>query len=252
LLRKVVRAPGQTGYELETTYTQNELGWITRIESGPATARFVVDHSLDPAGRITASSAAPSAGAQPYVTQYFYDAFQNMAVLRFNNLGHDDQPPKYADGSGAARPWVRHEWRYVFERVVESWMDRRPLPDPDNLSNPTTVPNPWMVHYALLWSDNGLLKEMTLPNGGKLRYTYDGYKTLYKTEAYNGQGWIELGRQYFDSDLLIARRRQLLNDDPVTFGDTLYTRNHGGLGLEQATRQCYRASLGADEAERHR
>ena len=229
LFYRMVRAPGQGAYEAELKYTRNELGWVTQVESGPVGKRTVAVHELDPQGRVWRTSTAASVGAAPYVTEVYRDWFENVAVQRTSNLAHDGQAPKYADGTGSARAFVRHEWKFFFERVVESWMDRRPLPDGDDLAEPAQIPDPWMAHYVFQYGASGLPGSVTLPNGSRIRYTHDGYATLYKVEAEKAADtWLELGRQYFDADLMPRKTKQRLEGS--TFASTLIRRNHNGQG----------------------
>src|SRR5690606_13435888 len=92
----------------------------------------------------------------------------------------------------------------------------------------TALPNPWMAHYAFAWEANNLPKEVTLPNGSKIKYTYDGYRTLYKIEASDATTVLELGRNYYDNDLVPSKSRRVL---PGSINaDTTVYRNHSGKG----------------------
>ena len=66
-----------------------------------------------------------------------------------------------------------------------------------------------MAHYAFAYRADGQLEDVTLPNGAVNRYEFDGYGTLYRILADNGGLSIELGRSYFDEDLVLEKRRRL-------------------------------------------
>lgn len=67
-----------------------------------------------------------------------------------------------------------------------------------------------------------------LPNGAVIDYQIDGYGQLYKTVADSGGLAVESLRRYFDADGVPSKLKKLLKSSPVTFAETVFTRNPGG------------------------
>src|SRR5690606_2177568 len=122
---------------------------------------------------------------------------------------HDGQKP-----DPAAREWVRDEWHYFYGRLLESYLDRASLEAGQNLQDPLGGGvDAWMARYQFSYRKDGQLESVTTPNGAVNRYEIDGYGTLFRIVAdVQGVG-VELGRSYFDQDLVLSKRRRLLVDD---------------------------------------
>jgi RHS repeat-associated protein len=219
-IQRAGSAPRKVDYEFDI------LGRLKSLATGEPGGLLTVSFLHDAFGRITQSSVVPAAGQTAYVTELYRDRYENVAVTRRKNLGPDGQPPKYADGSGGGRAWVRNERHYFYDRQHTTFVDRRPLPDGDDLTNPTTGPNPWMVRYDFVYHPDGTLDRVTLPNGRAIDYQIDGYEKLYKAVVDDGGLNVESPRFFFDNDLIIAKiKRKLEGPLPAT---TTFTRNANG------------------------
>jgi RHS repeat-associated protein len=229
LISKLIRAQG-TGEHKETRFGLDNLGRRDWIEEGPVGAATRLDYVHDGLGRTKQVTTYPGGTAGNPVTRHYRDQWENLAVTLMKNLNEAGAAPKYDDGTGGGREWVRNEWHYFYDQLDESLLDRKPLPDAADLVNPDTPPNPWMVRYAFAYGSDGEIETVTLPNGAVTRYEIDGYGTLYRILSDAGAGSlnVESGRLYFDNDLALSQARRLLPNS--TFATVTVTRNHDGQG----------------------
>lgn len=218
--------------------TADDLGRVTQVQSGTtgnyATTTFSNDEFGRPVTVTEDPDGAPNSGQPSMVTQFYRDAFDQVAVVQHNNLDYDGSAPKYDDGSGSARSWIRSEYHYYYDRLADAYVDRRALPEAEDTANPTTGSNPWLLHYALDYDTGGRVTSVTMPNGSVTEYVFDGYGTLYKATGDTGTGGLslELGRRYFDSDLMPSMfKRQVKVNSVTTTATTTFARNHNGQGF---------------------
>ncbi|MBK8980701.1 MAG: hypothetical protein IPM29_32775 [Planctomycetes bacterium] len=154
-------------------------------------------------------------------------------MVQHRNLDHTGQDP-----DPQARDWTRSESHYFYGRLLEALVDRAPLDRPEDLQDPlgTALQGDdrylaWMARYAFSYRDDGQILEVELPNGSTNRYEIDGYGTLYRIIADFGGENVELGRSYYDDDLVLARRSRLLESGPPEeYATWVYARNHNGQG----------------------
>ncbi|MCC6671546.1 MAG: RHS repeat-associated core domain-containing protein [Planctomycetes bacterium] len=222
LLHTITRDPGGSSTQLVTSLVSDVLGRITSVSVGPSGGAATTTLVTDPFGRPTEETTSPGAGNGPALKRKHYrDAWDNLAVTLFENKDRNGAAPTYDDGSGGGRQWIRHEWQYVVDRLYDSFIDRRSLADGEDLANPITGANPWLVHYSFDYRGDGQLYEATLPNGSVHRYEVDGYGTLYRIRAdINGLNQ-EAERYFFDQDLVLKKIKRKVADP--TSGQTVDT-----------------------------
>jgi RHS repeat-associated protein len=226
------RAVGGLGTQ-KTLFTQDDYGRVTNIKEGTDSNYAETAFTIDALGRAVTQTVTPGASQPSMVTTIYRDAHGNVAVVLNNNLDYTGIGPKYADGTGSPRSSVRSEYHYHFDRLLEVLMDRRPLPDADDTASPTSGSNPWMIRTELDYDYLGRVVQVTAPNGAVTSYVWDGYGTLYKAIGDEGTGGInqDLGKYYFDSDLVVHQRKvpAKVGGSTATAVST-YTRNHSGKG----------------------
>ncbi|MBI5851316.1 MAG: hypothetical protein HZB39_09860 [Planctomycetes bacterium] len=216
----------------QVAITIDDLGRVTQVREGSSTHQTVIDVVNDPLGRTKSVTNQLGTTGVSSVTEYFRDAFENVAVIRRKNLDENGSKPL-----GTARTWLRDEWHYHYDRLLESYMDRASVELAENLQDPTGSTLgadqrhlAWMARYQFGYRVDGQLETVTLPNDAVNKYEIDGYGTLYRIVADQGGLGVELGRSYFDSDLVLKRQRRLLNATTQEYAITQYVRNNGGLG----------------------
>ncbi|MEK7425178.1 MAG: hypothetical protein AAB131_15210, partial [Actinomycetota bacterium] len=168
--------------------TTDDLGRITQAREGSSTQQTVIDIVNDGLGRTQSVTTQLGSTGVSSVTEYFRDAFENVAVIRRKNLDETGNLPL-----ATARTWLRDEWHYSYDRLIESYMDRASVELAENLSDPTGATLPasdrhlaWMARYQFAYRADGQLQSVTLPNEAVNKYEIDGYGTLYRILADQG------------------------------------------------------------------
>ncbi|MFO1052224.1 MAG: RHS repeat-associated core domain-containing protein [Planctomycetota bacterium] len=211
--------------------TIDDLGRITQITEGTSTNQTVVDIVNDGLGRTQrVTTQLGSTGVSP-VTEYYRDAFENIALIRRKNLDETGQKPL-----STAREWLRNEWHYHYDRLLESYIDRASVELGEDLTDPTGSSLAatdhhlaWMARYQFAYRVDGQFASLTLPNGALNNYEIDGYGTMYRITADVGGLNVRLVRSYFDDDLVLRKQSVVLNST----GDlavTQFVRNNSGHG----------------------
>lgn len=233
-LKSVTRASGTASLELVTAYEVTNLGWLTRETVGTGSTMLDVSYTLDGIGRKVSISSSPGSSQPASIRELYRDRYGNVAVERKKNLNSQGTAQKHDDGTGSGRTWVRNEWHYDYDLITESYLDRRSLSDGEDFTNVDTGTNPWMVRYAYDYrTDDGTLNSVTLPNGSTNQFVVDGYGTLYKIIGDVGGTGLDLGRAYYDNDLMLAETRKRLTS--TTTASWTVTRNHTGKGYPYKT-----------------
>ncbi|MBZ0154544.1 MAG: hypothetical protein K8J09_23695 [Planctomycetes bacterium] len=218
---------------IKTSYTRNALGFITSVclnSSGQAAEQLVTAFAPNRAGMPTQvvrnygsalsqtitcvynadgtlASVATSAQGQPIESRSFYDVWGNLAVsLRTNATSSGGTPDDFGASPrpDVARPWTRDEFHYSGPRLLAKLQDRRAL-DRNDQGPLSDDPDARFLLTTFVWTPNGLLAAVGLPNGSATEYTYDGYGSLYKSEVVGGAATLLQGK-YFVNDALEVTR----------------------------------------------
>jgi YD repeat-containing protein len=216
--------------------TVDDLGRVTKVSRGTAAHETVIDILNDGLGRTVSATAQVNASGTPSVTEYYRDRFENVAVIRRKNLDETGNKP-----DPSARTWLRDEWHYHYGRLLESFMDRAPLDLAEDLVDPLGSGLSagqrhlaWTARYQFAYRADGQLRSVTLPSGSVNRYEIDGYGTLFRIVADEGGLSVDLGRSYFDDDLVLRKRRKMLEDDQ-TWAVWTYARLTNGSAIQSVT-----------------
>ncbi len=240
LLEEVERMAVGTLGTKKVVFTQDDYGRVSNIKDGTAGNFAETAFAFDAFGRTVTETVDPGGSQPTMVTTLRRDIFDNVAVVLRNNLDYNGQGPKYDDGTGSPRADVRSDYNFYFDRLLDAYVDRRALPEPEDLANPTGGSSPWLLRYQVDYDLEGRVETMTAPNGTVTSYVWDGYGTLYKSVGDPGTTphiAQELGRYYFDSDLVLKELRGRVKvGSTLTWASIAYSRNHAGKGnITQAT-----------------
>lgn len=193
------------------THTTNYApeGWTTSVALASGTS--LNSFGRDPFGRATsvtvnASSAIASqtlitdasaagtvyriensSGGLPEVTEYFYDRYGHLTVLRHNNLASSGSKPSKHGASGSARDWVENQYHYQGGLIMEEFIDRKPLDEAAGGNQ--------FQKMAYSYHSNGRLDTATLPNGSSVKYDFDSFGTLYRSTMTSPNGQASLATE---------------------------------------------------------
>lgn len=213
---------------------QDDLGRVTSIKRGTDGNFAETTFTNDVYGRTVSASVNPGAAQPTMTTVYDRDMFENVAVVRRSNIDYTGQGPKYDDGSGTPRSYIRSDYVFYYNRLHHAYIDRRALPEAESLTDPVGGADPWMLHYEATYDAGGRIKAVKLPNGATTGYVSDGYGTLYKALGDTGTGGLnqDFGRRFFDSDLMLHKFvRDVKVGGATDLATTTFGRNHGGKGF---------------------
>lgn len=212
---------GSGGGDVKMIFTPNSMGEVTSVTAN------ALSSTLSPTTTITRMAGAgvpttvssTSAGVTREARAY-YDRFGHLTVVRQNNLSSSGSKPNKHGVSGAtARDWVERQNHYHYNRLMETYVDRKPLDE--------AVGTGQFLVTQYDYGTDGRLSQVTNPNGSVTAYTFDGFGTLYTTVTNNpGNTQSVRGPKTFINPFL-----ELVGSYEYTDSDHLWTtltRNDAG------------------------
>ncbi|MBL8756786.1 MAG: hypothetical protein JNK15_26045, partial [Planctomycetes bacterium] len=154
------------------------------------------------------------------VSETYFDRFGHAAIERHNNLASNgNKPTHYGASPGAARDWVETHSIYHHYRLLETYVDRKPL---DELAGGAQF-----LATEYTYGTDGRLLSTKNPNGSTTEYLFDGYGTLYRTVVKNPAGTAEVktGKSFVSPFLEVTASYVANGSDHLW---TVITRNDAG------------------------
>ncbi len=163
---------------IETTSTPDAAGNVTSVTGNATSAVPMTTTITNDLGTGALLSAQSTSGGLARMVEAYYDRFGHRVIERRNNLASNGaKPVRYGAPSGAARDWVETQRHYFHYRLMEKYVDRKPLDEAGGGSQ--------FLVTQFNYETDGRLKSTTNSNGSSTEYTFDGYGTLYRTVTKN-------------------------------------------------------------------
>lgn len=116
------------GTDIRTTYTPDAVGNVTSTTAHVTSASPAVTSLTRMPGVGAVITATCNSAGVLRESRAYYDRFGHLAVARQNNLDSIGfKPSRHGVASGSARDWVEEQFHYHHTRLMETYVDRKPL-----------------------------------------------------------------------------------------------------------------------------